>query len=644
MNAVDITARGLAARALKAEAETNEGAASLASRSEPTAAALEALSGQFPALTGVAGASHTVETSPFLTRDRLVIRGNGAELRNVNTTPLSTSNLFQTALPVGSSNVWGTRWLTYYPVVSSAGAILTVAPGDGDNFAVGDLVVVHGATNYYISNGDYYVYRNYTRARVLAATDSTIILDRALPVELAADQPIVGVAGAGAEAGFVGPSQYYLLYAPHVSNITLASDVGETLQWGGVIDGIFRDLTLIGRNGIALNAMQDCLIENVRFQSWRKIAEISEGSFGTVLRSFRGSLSDASTRLGGGDDTAPFFMSIDENSAHCAFEDFDVDSGPNNATGGTACLLAAGHDNVIRNSSLKFPAHTGIGLGIRSHGPAGSPNVDCGYENIQLYLPNGSRFFSASDSGSGVTRPYFRNIRCFGTVSIRAGDIEGDQGVVENVWCETGGFRLFDPCTNWRIENNYFPDGFESLTRQALTANTIRNNESDASRRIATAAIVDTAQDSITSTTPNDVAYSMTIAPGDLAALDEVHLRLAGTTGGGGTNTRHVRITCQMDGATAVEIAHMTSVADGDCWAIEGTIEVQTNTAVHAAVKELVGPATTCKDTRVTGGDLAADGLVLTVEIWTDGEGSVLTQLVKIAGQKAGMRNVPVFG
>jgi hypothetical protein len=129
-------------------------------------------------------------------------------LRNVNTTSLSTSNLFQTALPVGSSNVWGTRWLTYYPVVSSAGAILTVAPGDGDNFAVGDLVVVHGATNYYISNGDYYVYRNYTRARVLAATDSTIILDRALPVELAADQPIVGVAGAGAEAGFVGPSQY----------------------------------------------------------------------------------------------------------------------------------------------------------------------------------------------------------------------------------------------------------------------------------------------------------------------------------------------------------------------------------------------------------------------------------------------------
>ena len=107
MNAVDITARGLAARALEADAETSEGAASLASRSEPTAAALETLSAQFALLTGVAGASHTVETSPFLTRDRLVIRGNGAELRNVNTTPLSTSNLFQTALPIGSSNVWG---------------------------------------------------------------------------------------------------------------------------------------------------------------------------------------------------------------------------------------------------------------------------------------------------------------------------------------------------------------------------------------------------------------------------------------------------------------------------------------------------------------------------------------------------------
>jgi hypothetical protein len=274
----------------------------------------------------------------------------------------------------------------------------------------------------------------------------------------------------------------------------------------------------------------------------------------------------------------------------------------------------------------------------------GNPCVDCGYENVDLYLPVGAKFFSASDLGAGMIRPYFRNIRCFGAVTTRAGDIEGDQGVVENVWCESGAFRLFNPCTNWRIENNYFPDGFESLTSQALIANTIRNNESDASRRIAAAAVVNTGQDSNSATSANAVAYTMTIAPGDLAALDEVHFRLAGTTGGGGTNTRHVRLTCQIDGSTAVEIAHVTTSSNGDCWAVEGRIEAQTNTIVHAAIKECVASTATCKDTRIAGGDLNGNGFVLNVEIWTDISGSVLTQLVKIAGQKAGMRNVAVFG
>jgi hypothetical protein len=48
-------------------------------------------------------------------------------------------------------------------------------------------------------------------------------------------------------------------------------------------------------------------------------------------------------------------------------------------------------------------------------------------------------------------------------------------------------------------------------------------------------------------------------------------------------------------------------------------------------------------DSRLTKGDLAGEGLTLTVQIWTENSGSILVQLVKIAGQKAGMHNVPVF-
>ena len=115
MNAVDGIARGLAKRALDAETASAEGAVSISARTAPTAAALEALSSEFAELTGFAGASHTVETAPYLTRDRLVIRGNGAELRNVNPTPLSLNDpaaAAQVALPLGTSTVWCTDALT----------------------------------------------------------------------------------------------------------------------------------------------------------------------------------------------------------------------------------------------------------------------------------------------------------------------------------------------------------------------------------------------------------------------------------------------------------------------------------------------------------------------------------------------------
>ena len=41
-------------------------------------------------------------------------------------------------------------------------------------------------------------------------------------------------------------------------------------------------------------------------------------------------------------------------------------------------------------------------------------------------------------------------------------------------------------------------------------------------------------------TAANTVQRSMAIAPGDLEPLDEVHLRIAGQTSGGGNNVRHI--------------------------------------------------------------------------------------------------------
>ena len=640
MRGADVTARGLALRALDTWRETRDGAVNIDARPETTAAGLEALASQYSALLGVAGETHVVETAPYLTRNKLVIRGNGAQLRNANATPLSSDDTQQTVLPLGTSNVWASDALSYFSVLSTSGTVLSLATGDGDRFTADDLVIVRGATKYFVAGDDYNVYRNYTRARVVSATESTVELDRMLPSELLADSPVIANAGEGIWAGFDGPPHYYMLYAPHVSNLTLVSEVGDSMRWGGVIDGTFRDLILDGRNGIGFNAMQDCLFENIRFRGWRKICELSEGSYGTTVRNVRGTLADASTKLGGGDDTGPFFIGVQENAAHCLLEDFVVDSGPNNATSGNAIILGSGHNNEIRNSVFRLPAHTGTALSIQANSTPGNENIDCGFRNVTVFQPNGAAFFAVA----GGIRAYLEQMRFFGSVSGHAGVIVGSEGRLIDVWCEDGSLLFNGTCDNWRIENCYFPQGFANLTRDRLANNAIRNNESDASRRIAAAAKANGGQVGISETAANTVytAATMTIAAGDLDVLDEVHFRLSGSVDNT-ANNHHVRITCTTDAANPFEIAHFQTSNALDSWAISGVIEVMTNATVHCSATVSGSAGTSCDDTRDSNGDLDANGLQIAVEIWTETSGKVFLQSYAIAGQKAGMKNVPVL-
>jgi hypothetical protein len=671
MNPVDITARGLALRAVRSGTalastlgaasigtadgmslqqlidESREGAASIGVRANSTAAELEDLSNNFALLTGFAGEIHTVETAPYLTRDHLVIRGNGAELRNVNQTPLSgLADAEQSTLPLGTSNVWATDALTYYGVVSTSGTVLTVAPGDGDNFAAGDLVIVHGATHYFISGGGYNVYRNIIRARVVSATATTITLDRMLPSELLADAPIIANAGEGISAGFDGPPQYYLLFSPHISNLTLSSDVGELLKWGGVIDGTFRDLTLIGRNGIALNAMQDCLIENIHVQAWRKFCELAEGSYGTTVRGLRGSLADASTKQNGSSDAPTIFIALGENSAQCAYEDFDVDSGPNDTTL-NACQLGPGRNNEIRNSVLRFPAHTGAALAIQSGGFPGNEIIDCGYRNVTVHAPVCSRFFLIKDVGNTIIRPYLIDIKCFGTPTLDAGFVSGDQGVLRNVWCEHGALALSADATNWMIEGCYFPNGFSNLTSDLLRANPgIRDNESDASRRLnAAASIIEGNTILVTSTTSNNVYKSATFAAGDLKKGDKIFVYAKARAGGSGGTVRSARLSAGQ-GATFVVIGGVTtktvtSAPMGMAAEITVATDPVSGTDTGLAYRSMVGD----KELSATVGvpSLVDNDLTINVEYWcASASDPVKVEEVRIIPVKPGMRHLPV--
>lgn len=646
MNGVDITARGLARQALNAEAETGEGAINMDARSEPTAAALEALSAGHAALMGVAGATHAVETAPYLTRNPLIIKGNGAELRNVNSTPLSTSDQPQAVLPVGTSNPSGTDTLTYYAVESASGTVVTVAAGDGDNFAEGDLVVARGATNFVVSGTGCHVYRNYTRARVLAATAATITLDRTLPAELIADSPVIANTGHGASAGIAGLPEYYLLYAPHISNLTLASDLGETLKWGGVIDGTFRDLTMIGRDSVVLNAMQDSLIENVRFHSWRKICELAEGSVGTTVRNVRGTLSDASARFGGASDAGSFWISIGENSANCTLEDLQVDSGVNTPTGTSAALLGSGRANIIRQSKFRFPALTGYCLTIESSESAGNPVLDCGFEDIEIWAPLCDRFIHVGDGGAGIDRPFFRNLNCHGAVSSGyAATLVGCDGIMENCRFDAGSLHFTTAVTGWTICNNYIPGGFDNPNENGgslFETNRIYDNDSEANRRANAAAVISTdVTPAITATAANTVFKSATFEAGDLEPGDRIIVYAPMAAGGEGSNNRTAGVSVSTPTAGRQGCGSNSITAPGSL-TVECEMLIHNNTQI--VVRPVVGGAentpaiVTVDDISVTGNDLTVN-----IEGWV----ATSSELINVRGcrivpVKRGMRHLPL--
>lgn len=658
MSALDIGARGVAVRAQRAFARTDEGNASLAWRSEATAAALEALALEYPLLTGEAGAIHTVDTAPYIMRDRLVIRGNGAELRNVNPTPLDVDHNLSAGLNLGNSSVWETPLLTYYPVASASGSSLALSAGAGDNFAPGDLVVLHGATTYPGPENHYDIYRNYLRARVVKVTADEVVLDRSIPRELADDVPVIANTAEDMISYLPGAPQYYLLYAPHISDLTVSSDVGTALQNGGVIDGVFRDLTLHGRNGLALNAMQDCLFEGIRFVAWRKICELAEGSYGTVVRNMRGVLTDAGTRFAGASDIAPFFIALGESSAECVLDDLAVDSGPNDATG-AGVIFGSGRNNEMRNSRLRFPALTASAISIQTVATAGNPNADCGFRNLSVTAPVCSQFFVCSDGGAGIVRPYLEGSRFLGAPTVRAATLRGIDGRFYGNFFENGDVQLDNSTARCRIEDNtingsmnllggtgnvvrgnYIRDGFSGLSNNFLRTNTVADNESDASRRLAAAAHISALNSNVTTTFVNSAYASAVFAAGDLKPGDKIFVRSAANTAStGSTHIKNARVSVTSNGTTTGAGSRAVTSASTPC-DVEAVIEVVTDTFLSFVTR--IGD-TTAGSGSVIVSSLNTYGLTVNLEYWTSNSAEgIVVRTARIVAVKPGMRHLPI--
>jgi hypothetical protein len=646
VNAVDVTARGLASRVQTLIDATLEGAVNIGARDVPTAAALEALAAGAGAITGYAGATHTVETAPFLRRDDLVIRGNGATLRNLSASDWNSDSFDGATLPLGTSDLLASYRLTLDAVQSANGNAVTLSPGAASRYSPGDHFYCRGTTEHsYVADGaTYHVPRFVRRGVILDVAGDVLILDRALPPDLMADQAKIATVAEGVNSAIAGQPLYYLL-RPHVSALTLVSDNGEAIKMGGIIGGAIRDLHIEAINGMVLGAMERTLVENVTFVAHRKIAEIAEGSNGVMFRNFAGSV------VAGPGGPAPVLMQIGENSSDCVMERFDVDGGPDIGPNRVACLLHSGRRNAMRDMTLDLRNQTGTLTALQSLSTEGNSCDDSGFSDVTVLGTSPLMFFALNDGGAGINRGFWRNVRFFGmptqTVSAgtvrRAGWLGGNGTVYRNVWCEHGAAEIDPAATDITVRDCYFPDGFVGLTDSLFMANDIHDNDSDANRRLRKAArivIGNAAQ--VTSMVPNNPYQAATFAGGDLRTGDRIFVYTEASAGGTGPSNRQARLSLTVNGVTT-GIGSIVRTGNGNPMGYEAEWTILTDTGTTASIGYRINAGGTFFEGVINVASLLASSLTVTMEYWCGAAADpVNTRVCRIIPMKRGMKHLPL--
>lgn len=583
--------------------------------------------------TGLPGTTYTLDTTPYPRGSDIVLQGG--ELYNANATAVATSDVVNVALALGTSHPAQTNSLTFYGIDATSGTTHTLGTGEGANFSVGDIGAFRGASYYYNGDTDTDNYRQTWLSRVIAVYGDDVTFEDALPQALLDDTPEVANADEGYVCTAIENEVYHILYRPHVSNLKLRSLNGETHKWGGIKKGVFRDIDSQGRNGLVFNALHGCLFENWQFQAWRKLFELTEGSRGTTVRGLRGCLYSI-----GSDAATGFLAAIQENSHDNLVEDFDLDAGYASAT--NAVQFGAGTGNTIRKGVLRLPNHTGNCLVMQDRADAGMTCADNEFADMRIIANAPLSFIQTVENNSGLIRPRFRNLVFEGTPTSRAATIVGaNGGLIENVYFPSGAFLFNGTTEGWTFRNMHVAGGFSNLNAARLAANTFEGCTSDASIRLAAAAVVDTDQLTISSTTTNNTVETMTAAAGDLVGKDEVHFQIDAITGASGGNARHIRVTCNIDGATDTEVIDFTETGNSVGLSVEGKIYIRSNTSVFATAKGFgTSPA---GKARVIAGNLSANGMIVKVQMWTETSGTIIQSIVKVVPQPAGLKAVRVF-
>lgn len=603
-----------------------------------TAGGLEGMAALVKGIECEPGAAYEILDVCYLTGDNLVLRGNGATIRNVTAGPLVIDDPTQRTLALGTSHPASNALLTYHPITSAAGAEVILTSGES-NFTAGDMLVFRGASKY-TTGGSLDHPRWMWRTRLLSRTGTTLVVEDALPPELIADTPEVATCAEGLALATDGGRDYYLLYRPKIHDLRVESETGNlTLYRGGVVHGLLDGISSDGHSGLGINALQFCEVRNLDFRARRRGIELSDACWGTHVHHVRGTMYD--------DGTAPdFIVAIGENGHYNTLSDAVIDASAVDPTG-NGVMLAPGSHNRIHHCVFDLSGQTGATAVTFVTGDYGNGGAveDCEFidNTVHCGSPNYMLQFAPATTGY-IRRCVARGNVFTGTAAVGAVLIDGDDNVVVGNRFDDGACIIDTGCAGATITGNHFPDGLLNPTIAMFENNEIRDNTSDRSERVKALAVINETGDNITSTTANELLEQVTFAPGDLAGLDKVLFEIPGQIWGG-TATRHIRVTANIDGATDVELIDWTESTHATPFTMRGELHFNSATNMDYRVEVIVDAKVSIVSEGTITGNVTTNGLDLVFEAWNSTTGGyIIIRAIRIAARIPGFVNAKVAG
>ena len=491
-----------------------------------------------PAVDVEAGEYYRLDGVALYVRDNVHVVGEGPKSLVFNDKPTRDVWMDQGVFQYGnfSPRAFHETVVRALDAVSAGDRVVTFAtPADASHYSAGDLVIVRSVEKFLQPSWDRPHAAFINEIESVNVGDGEVTLRHSVPMDI--PNALFGnVAERTPGSLTAGPDPfgepYYIVRRASLQRIGIRSHHTWTGH-GGMLECVWRDLTIDSLNGVYANGFTHSLVENVHAKFSRKLVEPAMYSYASVFRNIHGeqsSVIDADAPIGG-------WIKFGENVRYLYVQASVTSSDPTPQ----AVVRFTQASDIVVDVDVNAPGLTGPMVLFAN--PPQAPDIGVIERNTVTGVLRGGtperfvHFLDNSGSGTPTISDNTVRVRAFGAPTVHAVNVTGVRNDISGSWFEAGVLNLHADAEETIALDVTVPGGFAASVTPALRAEN-PSHRLITTRSKALAALPKTNTDgtiNVNSTTENNVVDSLVIPAGALSAGDELHVlahgRITGTNG-----------------------------------------------------------------------------------------------------------------